>query len=136
MKKFLKKNKLILQILLIIGALFYLSEFFFHFFGITILEHNKIFMPTHDRYIALYGLTYAVLLALVSTDLEKYKTLFLITMAGIFLGYCNAVYISYSGGYDSHFTVSSLDNDLSWLGYSIAAWYIMTGVSWFLYNKK
>ena len=118
------------RIFLLIGALFFLFEAIIHFFGLPVLEHNKIFLPTHDRYIALFALTYALLLVLVSTDLEKYKTPFLITMIGILLAILNATWISWSGGYKLFFPVDRLDVNLSFLGVGVYTWYALTWISY------
>ncbi len=129
--KFFQKQ-LFTKILLWIGALFFLSEFFLHFFGLAILEHDKIFIPTHDRYIAIFALTYATLLFLVSLDLKKYKTLFYLTMAGILLGMFNALYIAKTGGY-TFFEVVTLDKDLAVIGQWAFIWFPLT---WIVYYFK
>lgn len=118
------------RILLRLGALFFFSEFFLHFFGLPILEHDRIFLYTHDRYIALYALTYAFLLILTSTDLKKYRFLFLATMVGILLGMLNAYWIARQGGYHVLFPTVSLDEDLSWLGAGFLLWYGAVWASW------
>ena len=122
-------KELVLKILLSIGALFFIFEFFLHFFGLPILEHDKIFLFTHDRYIGIFGLTYGVLLILIATDIRKYKHLFIITMLGILLSMANAYYISRVGGY-VQFGVQSLNQDLSTLGLGAALWYVLTSVLW------
>ena len=124
-------NKLLLtRVLLWLGALFFLSEFFLHFLGLPILEHDRIFIFTHDRYIALYALTQAFLLSLVSSDLKKYRFLFVATMVGLLLGMLNADWISKQGGYHVLFPTLSLDEDLNWLGIGFVAWYVLTWVAW------
>lgn len=124
-------NKLTLtRTLLWLGALFFLSEFFLHLLGLPVLEHDRIFLYTHDRYIALYALTYASLLVLSSTDLKKYRFLFLATMVGILLGMLNAYWIALQGGYSPLFPTVSLDEDLSWLGAGFLLWYGAVWTSW------
>lgn len=123
-------RKLQTQILLWLGALFFLSEFSLHFFGLPILEHDRIFMFTHDRYIALYALTQAFLLILVSSDLKKYHFLFLATLVGLLFGMLNAYWISQQGGYHVLFPTLSLDKDLSWLGLGFVSWYTLTWIAW------
>ena len=62
----------VLQGLLWIGSAFFLFEFFLHLFGLPVLEHDTIFIWTHDRYIAILALTYSVLLAIVSTNFARF----------------------------------------------------------------
>ena len=119
------------KVLLAIGSIFFLFEAVIHGFGLPILEHDKIFLPTHDRYIALFALTYAMLLFLITTDLEKYKILFRITMIGVLLAMVNAVWITYHGGYAS-FGVVNLDQKLSWLGVLVWMCYPVTLLSYYL----
>ncbi len=119
----------ILKILLSAGALFFIFEFFLHFFGLPILEHDKIFLFTHDRYIGIFGLTYGALLILIATDIRKYKHLFIITMLGILLSMANAYYISRVGGY-SKFSAQSLDRDLGTLGIGAVIWYALILIFW------
>ncbi len=114
------------KIFLWIGAAFFLFEFVLHLFGLPLLEHDKIFLYTHDRYIALFALTYAVLLILIATDIKKYATLFKVTMVGILFAMLVAASISLSGGYISLFPIESLDKDLSILGWGFLAWYVLT----------
>ncbi len=123
----------LLQTLLLIGAAFYLFEFFLHFFGLPILEHDKIFLPTHDRYIALYGLTYAALLILIATDIPKYRHLFIITMLGILLGMLNADYIATHHWYTNTFHAPALDHNLSFIGWAVVVWYSAVWICW--WNK-
>lgn len=125
--------KRIIQGLLWLAALFFLTEAFLHAFGIKLLEHDKIYLITHDGYIALFALTYAMLLILISTDLEKYRILFFLTMAGIFLALLNAAWIAYSGGYASFFPVIRLDGDLQIIGLFFWVWFILTT---FLFLKE
>ena len=125
------KNPL-LRIFLWVGALFFLFEALIHSLGLPILEHNRIFLPTHDRYIALFALTYVALLIFVSTDIKKYKTIFFITMLGILLAILNATWISWSGGYKIFFPVNSLDANLSILGVGAYIWYVLTWIFYFL----
>lgn len=118
------------RLLLWIGAAFFGMEFFLHFFGLPVLEHDKIFLYTHDRYIALYALTYAFLLILSSSDLKKYRFLFLATMIGIALSMLNAYWIAQQGGYSPLFPTVSLDEDLSMLGLAFLIWYGLTWTMW------
>jgi hypothetical protein len=120
----------ITKIFLWLGSLFFFSEFLLHFFGLPILEHDVIFMITHDRYIAILALTYSVLLFLISTDFKKYKQLFILTMAGLLLMLINAAWIAYHGGYSGFFPVLSLDGDLSVMGIIFYLWYGFTWISW------
>src|SRR5438105_2821733 len=113
-----------LQILLVIGAAFYLFEFFLHFFGLPLLDHDKIFLPTHDRYIALYGLTYAGLLILCAANIQKYRPLFILTMIGILFGMLNAKYISDHHWYTTNFNAPMLDQHLAMIGFASIVWYI------------
>jgi hypothetical protein len=126
----------LLRILLWAGSAFYLSEFVIHFFGLPVLEHDKIFLPTHDRYIALYALTYAALLALIALDPVRYATLFVVVMAGIALGFANASWIAASGGYRKSFSVRLLDDEIRKLGLAVAAWYVLTWTAWWRQRKR
>ena len=130
------KAKKIIIVLLWIGALFYLFEFFLHLFGLPILEHDRIFMPTHDRYIALFALTYAGLLILISSNLKEYGRLFYLTIAGIFLSFLNGLWISSQGGYSPLFNVVTLDKDLSIIGYLFLLWFAALSVAMFYYHKN
>ncbi len=123
-------SSILTKLLLWLGAAFFFSEFFLHLLGLPILEHDRIFLYTHDRYIALYALTYAFLLVLSSTDLKKYRFLFLATMVGILLGMLNAYWIAHQGGYHVLFPTVSLDEDLSWLGAGFLLWYGAVWTSW------
>jgi hypothetical protein len=116
--------------LLWIGAVFYLAEAPLHFFGLPILEHDRIFLPTHDRYIAIMAITYGFLLILISTDIKKYQSLFLITMAGMLAQGINAAWITEAGGYRTYFRTEHLDRSIGLLGYGFALWYLMTWFSW------
>ena len=122
--------------LLWIGALFYLFEFVLHLFGLPILEHDKIFLPTHDRYIALFALTYGVLLLLISSNLNRYKTLFFITRTGIFLSFLSGIWISLQGGYSPLFNVVTLDKDLSVMGYLFLGWFLLLIMITYYYYKN
>ena len=122
MKKF--KEYQLTKILLLIGSIFFFLEFILHLFGLGILEHDKIFLYTHDRYIALFALTYSVLLFLIYTDIKKYTDLFKLTMIGILLSFINAIFISYQGGYEKLFPVNALDYNLSLLGLLFLVWYL------------
>lgn len=120
----------VLRILLWIGALFYIAEAPPHFFGLPILEHDKIFLPTHDRYIAIMVVTYGVLLILISTNVKRYQTLFVITMAGILAQGINAAYIAMIGGYQTYFHTQHLDRAIVRMGYGFLVWYVVTWLSW------
>ena len=121
------------KLLMYLGSIFFLFEAIIHFFGLSILEHNKIFIPTHDRYIALFSLTYSFLL-LISTNFKKYRTIFKFTMFGIALAILNATLIAYSGGYAKSFQVTNLDYNLKLLGFGVYTWYFLTLI--FFYFKK
>jgi len=113
-----------LKILLYIAALFFLFEAIIHFFAFPILEHDKIFLPTHDRYIAIFALTYAVLFFLSTTDLKRYKTLLQILLCGLFLSLLNAFWIAQTGGYAQAFGTEQLDASLSIIGIITIVWFI------------
>ena len=125
----------VFTILVWIGALFYFAEAPLHFFGLPILEHDKIFLPTHDRYIALMAITYGVLLILISTDVKKYRTLFVITMVGILAQGINAAYITMTGGYRISFHTQHLDRAIVLMGYGYLLWYLLTWLSWLKTRK-
>lgn len=118
------------KVLALIGSIFFLAEFFFHFFGLPILEHDQIFLLTHDRYIALYALTYSFLLALSATDFKKYRFLFGATLFGILIMMLNAYSIAAQGGYHTFFPTVSLDHDLNTLGLGFLIWYVLTFLAW------
>jgi len=122
----------ITKFLLYAGALFFVFEFFLHMFGLPLLEHDVIYLFTHDGYIGLLGLTYAALLILISLDVEKYKTLFKWSMVGIIIGVGVATYISYQGGYSEAFPVIRLDRDISLIGLGFLVWYPLTWIMYFL----
>lgn len=122
--------------LLWIGAVFYFAEAVVHFFGLPMLEHDKIFLPTDDRYIAIMGLTYGVLLILISTDINKYRSLFLITMAGIAAQALNAICIDVAGGYRRYFPTQHLDSSLRVLGVGFLLWYLLVWLSWRKVSKE
>ena len=122
-----------LKALLWVGAAFFLFEAILHAFGLPVLDHDKIFIPTHDRYIAIFALTEAALLILVSTDAKKYRTVFFVAMSGIALGMLNAFVISRSGGYLSAFSAPDLDGQLAWVGGFPLAWYALV---WGLWAKR
>lgn len=115
-----------MKYLLWIGAAFYIFEAIIHALGLPILEHDKIFLPTHDRYIAIFALTYAALLILIATDLKKYRSLFIVTMIGIFVSMMNAVLIARGGWYESQFKTTALDQSLSLIGVGAIVWYLAT----------
>ncbi|PIP65627.1 hypothetical protein COU77_02400 [Candidatus Peregrinibacteria bacterium CG10_big_fil_rev_8_21_14_0_10_49_16] len=116
---------------LYIGSVFFFLEAVLHALGLAVLEHDKIFLPTHDRYIALLALTNGALLILISTNITKYRHLFILLMIGIGLGMLNAFSIAQSGGYKAYFAVSTLDATLSVLGIGVFIWYIATWVAWY-----
>lgn len=130
MKLLILKEQALTKTLLWIGALFFLAEFFLHFFGLSPLEHDVIFMPTHDRYIAAYALTLSGLSVLVSTNLKKYKALFIFTMGMMFLGLVIGSMIALEGGYSGLFPVVDLDENLGGLGSLFIFWYLLTSFSW------
>lgn len=119
-------------VLLWLGALFFLFEFFLHIFGLPILEHDRIFLYTHDGYIGLYALTYTFLLILVSLNLREYSVLFYAVMIGLGLGFVNGNYVSFKGGYEVLFPVVSLDSNLPLLGILFLLWYISVWIFWWL----
>ena|SRR5207244_7280132 len=121
--------------LLWIGAAFYLAEAILHFFGLPILEHDKIFLPTHDRYIAIMAVTYGVLLILVSTNIRKYQSLFVITMAGMLAQGINAACITMAGGYRIYFPTQHLDRGIALIGYGYFCWYLLVWLSWLKARK-
>lgn len=129
-------TKRLFQFMLAIGVVFYAFEFMIHFWGLPILEHDKIFLPTHDRYIALYGLTYASLLLLTAWKPEKYRELFIIIMLGILAGMLNASYIAANGWYTKDFNAPSLDQNLSFIGRASVVWYIATWIFWFRLRSR
>lgn len=130
------KNQLLTKILLWAGAAFFLFEFPLHFFGLSTLEHDKIFLFTHDRYVAAYALSLAVLFLLISTNLKKYKTLFIVTMLLVLVGMFSGSLIAFEGGYQTLFPVLTLDEDLILLGAGFYFWYIVLWVSWILNFKS
>ena len=113
------------RLLLAVGAAFYVFEAIIHWFGLPILEHDKIWLATHDRYIAIFALTYAVLLVLIATDVKKYKELFVVVMVGILVSMLNAALIARGGGYAS-FGTGNLDTELTTIGIGAVVWVIAT----------
>lgn len=116
--------------LLWFGAAFYFFEAIIHGLGLAILEHDKIFLPTHDRYIAIFALTYAALLILIATDLKKYRHLFVLTMAGICVSIVNAAVIAQNKWYPALFQTTALDNSLSLIGGVAVVWYVAVWLLW------
>lgn len=106
------------------GALFFFFEFVLHLFGLAIIEHDKIFLFTHDRYIALYALTYGFLLTYSSINIERHRKLCIATLVGLALAFINAYTISLQGGYDVLFPTISLDENLTALGTFFLIWYL------------
>ncbi len=115
--------------LLLVAAVFFAFEFLLHFFGLPLLEHDEIFLPTHDRYIALYGLTLGGLLTLLATSHRHDQALYWFTMVMLFLGGLNAVWISVTDGYQTYFQVSKLDGQLGVLGVGVVVWYVALKVA-------
>lgn len=127
----------LVSICLLIGAGFFLFEAVLHAFGLPILEHDEIFLFTHDRYIALYALTMAAVMILAASDIRRHKALFFIIMASILLGILNAMLIARSGGYDVLFPAAqTVDGQLSWLGIGVAIWYLLTLGGFFMRIRK
>ncbi len=120
------KKSTLLKGLLWMGAAFFLFEFPLHFFGLEVLEHDKIFLFTHDRYIGLYALTQAFLLILCSSDLKKYRFLLGATLVGLGLAMINAAWIAAEGGYHVLFPTITLDQSLQGLGLAFITWYLAT----------
>ena len=123
-------------LLLFVGAAFFLFETIVHAFGLPVLEHDKIFLFTHDRYIALYAITMAAIMTLTASDLRRYRFLFPIVMASILLGIANAMLIEQLGGYQVLFPpAQQVDGQLSGLGIAVAIWYLCTWWS-FVYSVR
>lgn len=114
----------IYRLLLLVLAVFFLFEFVIHFFGLPVLEHDKIFLPTHDRYIGLFGLTLSGLLIMLTTTHRRDKNLYRFTSWIILFAGLNAVYISATGAYGKEFAVNNIDANLGLLGVGILLWYI------------
>ena len=125
-----------MRYLLWFAAAFYAMEGIIHGLGLPILEHDQIFLPTHDRYIAIMAFTYAALLVLISLDLKKYRTLFWLTMVGILVSMLNAAWIAHLGGYAKFFYTESLDGSLNWMGLVAVVWYVLTVGFYFKEIKK
>jgi hypothetical protein len=123
-------TKRLFQLLLAIGAAFFAFEFVIHFFGLPILEHDKIFLPTHDRYIALYGLLHAAILLLIASNGEKYRALFVVTMVFVLAGMLNANWIAQNQWYTNNFNAPSLDANLSVIGIISIFWFLATILLW------
>jgi hypothetical protein len=129
------------SILLLIGAGFFIFEAIIHTFGLAILEHDKIFLFTHDRYIALYAITMTALIILAATDIRRYRILFFIVMVSVLLGGLNAMLIARLGGYEVLFPAAvNVDGQLSGLGVGAAIWYVTTWLAFvrevFNFNAK
>jgi hypothetical protein len=120
------KKSTLLKPLLYLGTSFFLFEAVLHFFGLEVLEHDKIFLFTHDRYIALYALTQAFLLILCATNFKKYHLLLGATLVGLGLAMINAAWIAAEGGYDVLFPTVALDQSLQSLGLAFTTWYLAT----------
>ena len=126
----------VLRGLICLGAGFFLFEAVLHAFGLPILEHDEIFIFTHDRYIALYALTMTAVMLLVASDIYKYRSLFVITMISVLLGIGNAMLIASLGGYDVLFPAArTVDGQLSGLGVAVILWYGLTWLTFVLHLK-
>lgn len=110
--------------LLFAMAGFFVFEFILHFFGLPILQHHRIFLPTHDRYIAFYGLLFAGLLIMLATSHRRDQALYRFTTFMLFLGAANAVYISANRLYGKYFGAYNIDSQLAMLGIGVLLWYI------------
>lgn len=119
-----KKAETIYKGLLFFMAGFFIFEFFLHFFGLAILQHHRIFLPTHDRYIAFYGLMFAGLLTMLATTHRKDQKLYRFTTWMLFLGVLNAIYISVNRLYGEYFGAYNIDSQLGLLGIGVVIWYI------------
>jgi hypothetical protein len=113
------------SLLLYLGAGFFMFEAIIHGSGLAVLEHDKIFLFTHDRYIALYALTMATIMTLAATNVKRYRALFFIIMASITLGIGNAMLIEQLGGYAVSFPPAlKVDGQLFNLGVGAVTWYL------------
>ena len=121
--------------LLMLGSLFFAFEAVLHAFGLPVLDHDKIFLFTHDRYIALYAATMTAIMIVTAMDLKKYRTLFFVIMASIFFGILNAMLIAHLGGYQVLFPATIVDGELNPLGAGVMVWYIATWVA-YLYEQN
>lgn len=111
--------------LLMVGAGFFAFEAVLHAFGLPVLQHDEIFLFTHDRYIALYALTMAALMTLVATDVSRYQAVFVIVMGSVTFGIGNAMLIASLGGYEVLFPAAGqVDGQLSGLGVGVVLWYL------------
>jgi hypothetical protein len=120
-----------------VGAGFFAFEAVLHAFGLPILQHDEIFLFTHDRYIAIYAGTMAAVMALAATDLAKYRALFVIVMLSIVLGIGNAMLIASLGGYEVLFpSAREVDGDLSMLGAGVAVWYVLTWAAFVIKSAR
>lgn len=125
------------SLLLLIGAAFFLFEAMLHAFGLPILEHDRIFLFTHDRYIALYALTMAAIMTVTATHIQRYRLMFVLMMLSVLLGIVNAMVIARAGGYEVLFpAVQEIDGQLSWLGVGVVTWYVVTWVSFLFMLRK
>ena len=125
-----------MRLLFWFAAAFYAMEGIIHGLGLPILEHDEIFLPTHDRYIAIMAFTYAAMLVLISLDLKKYRALFWLTMVGILVSMLNAVWIAHLGGYAVSFHTTSLDGSLNGMGIVAVIWYLLTLTVYWKTQKK
>lgn len=125
------------SVLLVIGALFFMFEAVIHAFGLPILEHDKIFLYTHDRYIAIFVALLAAIMILVACSMYRYRPLFFILMGSLVLVMANAELISRLGGYGVVFpAATTIDGQLSILGMVFLGWYLATWVAFFVESKK
>ncbi len=122
--------KKVFCILLWIASAFYFFEAVIHTFGLPILEHDKIFLPTHDRYIAIMALTYAALFLLISTNPKRHQELFVLTMIGVLVSMMNAMVVAYHHWYTILFNTTGLDQNLSVIGAGVLIWYTLTWLFW------
>jgi hypothetical protein len=114
----------------VLGAGFFIFEAVLHVLGLPILQHDEIFLFTHDRYIALYAITMAMIMLLAASDLRKYRVLFMVIMISILLGIGNAMLIATMGGYEVLFPAArSVDGELSGLGVGAIIWYMATWIT-------
>jgi len=128
------KDRPLTKIFLWVWVVLFLSEFFLHFFGLAIAEHDKIYTFTHDPYIAIYSLTLAGLLIMSSLDLANKQSLFSLTMVSIFLGLSASSWVLLQGGFSILFPVVRLDSLISTSLLPLYFFYFLTWLAW--YFKK
>ncbi len=121
------------RLLLIVGAGFFLFEAALHLLGLPILQHDKIFLFTHDRYIGIYALTMCAIMSLTAFDIERYRVFFWVIMTSVLLGIGNAMFIARAGGYRVLFPpAQTVDGQLSLLGVGAIVWYLLLLISYFV----